>query len=179
MNITGGNVLKRDDVDISLQSQGPDSIGIVLIIGSLLFLAMHAIGPHPVPFIAPGDLFENEPKVVATSLSASVAWIGMLIVALTFPLCQQYFKEFMCVPFIIVILCQIVPFYLYFPETKGMPNSVISSMFQIDKPWRHAIGLRRTELNTSTLLFNNSKQSLHNSSIEILSIKTISSANLD
>ena len=148
----------------------------MLIIGALLFLAMHAIGPSPVPFIAPGDLFDNEPKVAASSLSASVTWLGMLTVALTFPLCQQYLREFMVVPFIVVILLQIIPFYFYFPETKGMSNTVIANMFQIDTPWKSAIGLKKTQLNNSTSSLGNSKSTLHSScNVETLSIKTISS----
>ena len=162
-----------------LEDEGPNAIGITLIFGSLLFLAMHAIGPSPVPFIAPGDLFDNEPKAAASSLSASVTWIGMLTVALTFPLCQRYLKAFMVVPFIMVIICQIIPFYFYFPETKGMSNSKVASLFQIENPWRHAIGLKKPSHTYDTSdgeSSNIGKEDLHcNRSIETLSISTISS----
>ena len=156
-----------------IHNRGPSHLGIILILGSLLFLAMHAIGPNPIPFIAPGDLFDHEPKAAASSLSASVTWIGMLVVALTFPLCQRYLREFMVVPFIIVILFQVVPFYFYFPETKGKSNSVIASMFQVDQPWRTAIGLNTSKTNYSSNQVNYNKDSLHNSSIETLSMKTV------
>ena len=161
-----------------MEDEGLNAIGITLILGVLLFLAMHAIGPSPVPFIAPGDLFDNEPKAAASSLSASVTWIGMLTVALTFPLCQRYLKAFMVVPFIVVIVCQIVPFYFYFPETKGMSNSKVASLFQIDNPWRHAIGLKKPSQTYDTSdgdSSNKEKDDSHNNSIETLSISTISS----
>ena len=162
------------------QSENLNPIGIILILGALLFLAMHAIGPSPVPFIAPGDLFDNEPKAAASSLSASVTWIGMLTVALTFPLCQRYLKAFMVVPFIVVIVCQIVPFYFYFPETKGMSNSKIASLFQIENPWRHAIGLTNSSQSfdiSHESSLNDEKEESPRSSVETLSISTISSVN--
>ena len=161
-----------------MENEGLNAIGITLILGALLFLAMHAIGPSPVPFIAPGDLFDNEPKAAASSLSASVTWIGMLTVALTFPLCQRYLKAFMVVPFIVVIVCQIVPFYFYFPETKGMSNSKVASLFQFDNPWRHAIGLKKPSQTYDTSdgdSSNKEKDDSHRNSIETLSISTISS----
>jgi hypothetical protein len=157
-----------------METDGITTIGITLIVGALLFLAMHAIGPSPVPFIAPGDLFDNEPKVAASSLSASVTWIGMLTVALTFPLCQLYLKSFMLVPFIIVIVFQIVPFYIYFPETKGMSNTKIASMFQVEKPWRTAIGLKRLNATECLCPCKNNNNLPHNQNIETVSIKTIS-----
>ena len=172
-----GNVLLDNEAE-NTESHGLNPIGITLILGALLFLAMHAIGPSPVPFIAPGDLFDNEPKAAASSLSASVTWIGMLTVALTFPLCQSYLKSFMVVPFIVVIVCQIVPFYIYFPETKGMSNSKIASLFQIENPWRHAIGLKNPSQSYDTAeenSINNGKEDSHCSSVETLSISTISS----
>ena len=156
------------------ETEGITPIGITLIVGALSFLAMHAIGPSPVPFIAPGDLFDNEPKVAASSLSASVTWIGMLTVALTFPLCQFYLKSFMCVPFIIVIIFQIVPFYFYFPETKGMSNTKIASMFQVEKPWKTAIGLKKPNATESFCRFKNNNNPSQNQTIETVSIKTIS-----
>ena len=162
------------------ESESLNPIGIILILGALLFLAMHAIGPSPVPFIAPGDLFDNEPKAAASSLSASVTWIGMLTVALTFPLCQHYLKAFMVVPFIVVIVCQIVPFYFYFPETKGMSNSKIASLFQIENPWRHAIGLTNSSQSfdiSHESSANDEKEESPRSSVETLSISTISSFN--
>ena len=85
----------------------------MLIIAALVFLAMHAIGPHSIPFIAPGDLFDHIPGPAATSLSSSVTWIGLFTAALTFPLFQTYLKGFMLIPFIIVIIIQVVPFYFY------------------------------------------------------------------
>ena len=82
----------------------------------------------------------------------------------------------MVVPFIVVILFQIIPFYFYFPETKGMSNTVIANMFKIDKPWKSAIGLKKTQLNNSISSLGNSKSTLNGScNVETLSIKTISS----
>ena len=139
---------------------------------------MHAIGPSPVSFIAPGDLFDHEPKAAASSLSASVTWIGMLTVALTFPLCQRYLKAFMVVPFIVVVIIRIVPFYFYFPETKGQSNLVISNMFQVDNPWRKAIGLKRGQHNhcynpqNVPIICPTHNNNSYNS-IETLSVRTV------
>ena len=144
-NTTEEAAVRQSDTNNDMGKRAPSSVGMVMIIAALSFLAMHAIGPNPVPFIAPGDLFDNEPKAVASSVSASVTWIGMLLVALTFPLCQRYLREFMVVPFILVIICQVIPFYFYFPETKGISNSEIARMFQVDNPWRKAIGVKRPE----------------------------------
>ena len=179
MNSTSGVMEIMDTGSTNSELEGLSPIGITLIVGALLFLAMHAIGPSPVPFIAPGDLFDNEPKVVASSLAASVTWIGMLIVALMFPLCQLYLKSFMLFPFIIVIVCQIVPFFFYFPETKGMPNSRIASMFQVENPWTRAIGLKPPpQPNESFCQFTHSKNSLNTVSIENLSVRTVSTESI-
>ena len=104
-NTTEEAAVRQSDTNNDMGKRAPSPVGMVLIIAALSFLAMHAIGPNPVPFIAPGDLFDNEPKAAASSISASVTWIGMLLVALTFPLCQRYLREFMVVPFILVIIC--------------------------------------------------------------------------
>ena len=161
---------------------GPDTVGIILILGCLFFLAMHAVGPNPVPFIAAGDLFDHEPKAAASSLAASATWVGALIVSLTFPLCQKYLKEFMFVPFVVCIVCQLIPFYFYFPETKGISNSVISNMFQIENAWKTAIGLQTKDKKATSNEFSQhtaSNVGLHeNSNVCTLSIKSVNTETL-
>ena len=139
---------------------GPDTVGIIMILGSLCFLATHAVGPNPVPFIAAGDLFDHEPKAAASGLASSATWIGALIVSLTFPLFQKYLNQFMFAPFIICIVCQLIPFYFYFPETKGISNSVISDMFQIENPWKTAIGLQKKDIKAMSDDFAKTQQAI-------------------
>ena len=169
-NLTAA-VDERHTNELAVGDDGPSTNGIILIIASLLFIAMHAIGPNPVPFIAPSDIFDHESKGAATSLSISITWIGLLITALTFPQCQLYLKEYMVVPFIVVIVFQVVPFYFYFPETKGQPTSVISNRFQIKYPWRTPIGLQKINQNWR----NNSnfiKGIVNNGSPDTISVET-------
>lgn len=107
-----------------------DSRHIFAIIG---IIAMHtyvigfAVGLGPIPFIVVGEIFRQEPRAAAMSLSLTFNWICNFILMMVFRFMQKAMLGFVYLPFIGVLVLAIVFIYFMVPETKNKTFDQISS----------------------------------------------------
>lgn len=109
---------------VSLQQQ---SIGLVSLIGVLVFIASFAMSMGPVVWVLLSEMFPNKIRSVAMSVAVAAQWAANYFVTQTFPMVTESemnnndfwngsLPYFIFIGFILVI---IVFTYRYLPETKG------------------------------------------------------------
>ncbi|XP_052082863.1 solute carrier family 2, facilitated glucose transporter member 1-like [Mytilus californianus] len=107
-----------------------DSRHIFAIIG---IIAMHtyvigfAVGLGPIPFIVVGEIFRQEPRAAAMSLSLTFNWICNFILMMVFRFMQKAMLGFVYLPFIGVLVLAIAFIWIMVPETKNKTFDQISS----------------------------------------------------
>ncbi|WP_142785529.1 sugar porter family MFS transporter [Changchengzhania lutea] len=109
---------------ISLQQQ---AVGIISLLGVLLFIASFALSMGPVVWVLLSEMFPNKIRSVAMSVAVAGQWAANYVVSQSFPMVMDSkvnnsaswngsLPYFIFIAFIIVI---IIITYKYIPETKG------------------------------------------------------------
>lgn len=109
---------------ISLQQQ---SVGIISLIGVLVFIGSFAMSMGPVVWVLLSEMFPNKIRSVAMSVAVAAQWAANYFVTQTFPMVTESemnnnafwngsLPYFIFIAFIVVIMLFT---YKYIPETKG------------------------------------------------------------
>ena len=120
---------------VSLQQQ---SVGVVSLLGVLIFIASFALSMGPVVWVLLSEMFPNKIRSVAMSVAVAAQWAANYVVSQSFPVVMDselnndstwngslpYFI------FIVFILMIIIVTYKYIPETKG------KSLEEIEGFWK-------------------------------------------
>lgn len=120
---------------ISLQQQ---AIGVLSLIGVLVFIASFAMSMGPVVWVVLSEMFPNRIRSVAMSVAVAVQWGANYIVSQSFPMITESemntnsfwngsLPYFIFIAFILVI---IVFTYKFIPETKG------KSLEDLEEIWK-------------------------------------------
>lgn len=122
---------------VSLQQQ---SVGIVSLLGVLIFIGSFALSMGPVVWVILSEMFPNKIRSVAMSVAVAAQWAANYVVSQSFPVVMgsdvnndptwngslPYFI------FIVFILVIVFVTYKYIPETKG------KSLEEIEGFWEEA-----------------------------------------
>ncbi|PIA82374.1 D-xylose transporter XylE [Gaetbulibacter sp. 4G1] len=119
---------------ITLQQQ---SVGIISLLGVLIFIASFALSMGPVVWVLLSEMFPNKIRSVAMSIAVAAQWAANYVVSQSFPIVMDSdvnngaiwngsLPYFIFIVFIIII---VVLTYKYIPETKG------KSLEEIEKYW--------------------------------------------
>lgn len=122
---------------ITLQQQ---SLGILSLIGVLVFIASFAMSMGPVVWVILSEMFPNKIRSVAMSVAVAVQWGANYIVSQSFPMITESevnqsspwngsLPYFIFIAFILVI---IVFTYKYIPETKGKSLEDLEEMWDVE-----------------------------------------------
>ncbi len=117
-------------------------VGIVSLIGILLFIGSFAMSMGPIVWVILAEMFPNSIRSIAMSIAVAVQWACNYLVAQTFPIVVDSpanmgqtwngsLPYFIFTAFIVVI---IIFTLLFIPETKGR------SLEQIEKIWEEKYG---------------------------------------
>ena len=120
---------------VSLQQQ---SIGLVSLIGVLVFIASFAMSMGPVVWVLLSEMFPNKIRSVAMSVAVAAQWAANYFVTQTFPMVTESemnnnafwngsLPYFIFIGFILVI---ILFTYKYLPETKGKSLEELESIWE-------------------------------------------------
>ena len=120
---------------ISLQQQ---SVGLISLIGVLIFIASFALSMGPVVWVILSEMFPNKIRSVAMSVAVAAQWAANYVVSQSFPVVMGSdlnngatwngsLPYFIFVAFIIII---VFVTYKYIPETKG------KSLEEIEAFWK-------------------------------------------
>jgi len=124
---------------VSLMTQ---NVGIVSLLGILLFIASFAMSMGPIVWVLLSEMFPNSIRSAAMSVAVAVQWAMNAVVSQTFPVIMESPQNqngfwngslpyFIFIFFIILI---IVLTLRYVPETKGR------SLEQLEKTWEEKYG---------------------------------------
>jgi|TARA_B110000977_G_scaffold80845_1_gene108171 SP family xylose:H+ symportor-like MFS transporter len=119
----------------SLQGQ---SVGIISLLGVLIFIASFALSMGPVVWVLLSEMFPNKIRSVAMSVAVAAQWAANYVVSQSFPVVMDseinnnnYWNGslpyFIFIAFILII---VIVTYLYIPETKG------KSLEEIEEFWK-------------------------------------------
>lgn len=92
---------------------------IIGIIAMHTYVIGFAVGLGPIPFIVVGEIFRQEPRAAAMSLSLTFNWICNFILMMVFRFMQKAMRGFVYLPFIGVLVLALIFIWFMVPETKN------------------------------------------------------------
>lgn len=122
-------------LSITLQQQ---SVGLLSLIGVLLFIASFALSMGPVVWILLSEMFPNKIRSVAMSVAVAAQWAANYLVSQSFPVVMgsevnnsaTWNGSLPYYIFIVFILAIVFITYKFIPETKG------KSLEEIEEFWK-------------------------------------------
>jgi SP family xylose:H+ symportor-like MFS transporter len=119
-----------------------DQVGILSLIGILLFIGSFAMSMGPIVWVILSEMFPNSIRSIAMSIAVAVQWACNYIVSQSFPIVVESkantegmwngsLPYFLFIAFIGIIIIFTIK---YIPETKGR------SLEQIEKVWEEKYG---------------------------------------
>ncbi|XP_078336749.1 solute carrier family 2, facilitated glucose transporter member 1-like [Crassostrea virginica] len=92
---------------------------IIAIIAMHTYVIGFALGLGPIPFIVVGEIFLQEPRAAAMSLSLTFNWVCNFILNLIFRFMQTSMQGYVYLPFIVILIGAITFIFFKVPETKN------------------------------------------------------------
>src|SRR5690606_22671359 len=116
-----------------------NNVGLLSLIGVLLFIASFAMSMGPVVWVILSEMFPNNMRSIAMSIAVAAQWAANYVVTQTFPIVgesevnnSEYWSG--SLPYFIfsVFILSIIFFtYKYIPETKGKTLEELEDMWDI------------------------------------------------
>ncbi|KAH9510278.1 Solute carrier 2, facilitated glucose transporter member 3 [Bulinus truncatus] len=119
--------------------ESPDLAESRHIFSYICIIVMHtyiigfALGLGPIPFIVVGEIFRQEPRAAAMSLSLAFNWICNFILMLTFPFLKDGLGAYVYILFSIVLAFAIVFIFFFVPETKNKTFDEVANSIAFGK----------------------------------------------
>ncbi|PVD36656.1 hypothetical protein C0Q70_03642 [Pomacea canaliculata] len=123
--MTGSFILLTIFLNLMDPEKHPDlvssqqSFAYVCIIVAHTYIIGFALGLGPIPFIVVSEIFRQEPRAAAMSLSLAFNWICNFILMLIFPFMKDGLQEYTYIVFSIILAAAIVFIFFFVPETKN------------------------------------------------------------
>jgi SP family xylose:H+ symportor-like MFS transporter len=119
-----------------------NSVGILSLIGVLLFIGSFAMSMGPVVWVLLSEMFPNKIRSAAMSVAVAAQWVANYFVSQTFPMVAEspanqgefWNGALPYVIFIFFILVIIVFTKMYIPETKGRSLEELEGIWDKYKP---------------------------------------------
>lgn len=92
---------------------------IIGIIAMHTYVMGFAVGLGPIPFFVVGEIFRQEPRSAAMSLSLCFNWVCNFILMLVFRFMQKGLRGFVYLPFCVILIITVTFIILVVPETKN------------------------------------------------------------
>ena len=120
--------------------------GMIVVFSTIGFVIAFGVGPGPVAWLIPTEMFGQSTRAAASTFSIFCNWIAQLVVALLFPQMQVTMGNYSLIPFTVLLFFLWFILFMYFPETKNQSSAQISLLFQMPNAWKKPIGIRSVEL---------------------------------
>ncbi|ESO91108.1 hypothetical protein LOTGIDRAFT_228693 [Lottia gigantea] len=98
-----------------------------------LYVIGFALGLGPIPFILVSEVFRQEPRAAAMSLSTAFNWICNFVLMLAFPFLKAGLEAYTYLLFTIVLALAIVFIFFFVPETKNRTFDEISASLMLGR----------------------------------------------
>ncbi|KAK6178857.1 hypothetical protein SNE40_011347 [Patella caerulea] len=103
------------------------------LIGVFGFVFFFNIGPGSIPWFIVAEMFTQQSKSSAVTISVFFNFMSASMVSFVFPSIQEYAQNYSFVPFIGLIVMFWIYFYFKLPETKGRTIEEIADQFRSKK----------------------------------------------
>nr|AKN21397.1 slc2a-2 [Schmidtea mediterranea] len=103
----------------TLSIYGQKVFGGISVFFIMTYIIGFAFGLGPVPALIVAEIFRQEPRGAAYSISQAIQWAANLIVLFSYPNMNKAIGGYSFLPFLVVVIICWVFFYLYMPETKN------------------------------------------------------------
>ncbi|WP_299108930.1 sugar porter family MFS transporter [uncultured Winogradskyella sp.] len=115
-----------------------DAVGVISLIGVLVFIASFALSMGPVVWVLLSEMFPNKIRSVAMSVAVAAQWAANYVVSQSFPVVMEsemnnnatWSGSLPYYIFIAFILLIVVITYKFIPETKGKSLEEIESFWK-------------------------------------------------
>ncbi|XP_077401662.1 solute carrier family 2, facilitated glucose transporter member 5 [Vanacampus margaritifer] len=95
----------------------------------IVYIAGHAIGPSPIPYVVTTEMFRQSARSAAFMVAGSVHWLSNFTVGLLFPFMERGLGPYSFVIFAFICLATLIYIWLMVPETKSKTFLEICQMF--------------------------------------------------
>ncbi|KAL8597083.1 hypothetical protein ACOMHN_057572 [Nucella lapillus] len=119
----------------SLQEHS-SNFAVVCIIVAHTYIVGFALGLGPIPFIVVSEIFRQEPRAAAMSLSLVFNWMGNFILSLVFPFMKDGLQEYTYIVFSVILAAAITFIFFFVPETKTRTFDEIANSISIRRRTR-------------------------------------------
>ncbi|GFV12586.1 glucose transporter type 1 [Trichonephila clavipes] len=129
------------------------------VVSTLFFVVFYAMGPGPIPWMITAELFSQQPRPAAMSITVTVNWFANFVVGLVFPIMQRFFENYTFLVFTMFLAGFWTFTYKKIPETKNKTFEEISALFRRDEDTININGMDvlRNSLQPADLLFEENK----------------------
>lgn len=115
-----------------------DAVGVISLIGVLIFIASFALSMGPVVWVLLSEMFPNKIRSVAMSVAVAAQWAANYVVSQSFPVVMDsemnnnatWSGSLPYYIFIAFILLIVIVTYKFIPETKGKSLEEIESFWK-------------------------------------------------
>ncbi|KAL8601881.1 hypothetical protein ACOMHN_020616 [Nucella lapillus] len=144
------NLLNRPEL-----ADDSTTFAIVCIVVAHTYIIGFALGLGPIPFIVVGEIFRQEPRAAAMSLSLAFNWICNFILLLVFPFMRDGMGEYTYLVFCVILAAAIVFIFFFVPETKNKTFDEIAN----------SIAFGRAQGATKSYAFGDENEPMSNSKV--------------
>ncbi|RUS87727.1 hypothetical protein EGW08_004473 [Elysia chlorotica] len=117
---------------------------------TLLYVLFFALGPGSIPWLIISELFAHDARPAALSVCVLVNWASSFVVSYLFPLLQSGIKDFVFLPFTVLLALFVTFTFLKVPETKGKTYEEIAALWRSDKSSTEELGLGKENYGATT-----------------------------
>ncbi|CAH8496854.1 unnamed protein product [Heterobilharzia americana] len=93
--------------------------GIISAVFIIIYICGFALGLGPVPGLFVSEIFRQEPRAAAYSLSQGINWVCNMLVLFSYPSINDAIGGYSFIPFLVIVIICWTFFFLYMVETKN------------------------------------------------------------
>ncbi|XP_046369787.2 solute carrier family 2, facilitated glucose transporter member 1-like [Haliotis rufescens] len=114
--------------DLSLKASH-STFAMICIVLMHLYIVGFALGLGPIPFTIVAEIFRQESRAAAMSLSVACNWICNFILMWTFPFLRDGLEAYTYLLFVVILVAAIIFIFFFVPETKNKTiDEIVSSI---------------------------------------------------
>lgn len=106
------------------------TMSIFAVLFTLLYVAFFGVGPSSIPWMILSELFGQGARSAAVSVGALVNWFANFIVGLTFIPLSNALRNFVFLPFTVLLIIFFAFTYFKLPETKNRTIEEVTALFK-------------------------------------------------
>lgn len=126
----GGMMVSSILMTVALTNKSNSTMGIFAVIFTLLYVAFFGVGPSSIPWMILSEMFSQGARSAAVSVGALVNWFANFIIGLIFIPMNDALKDYVFIPFTILLLLFFIFVYFKLPETKNKSIEEVTARFK-------------------------------------------------